>query len=200
MKEYKIAMFFKPNRESQKYAKHFNKDYTDYTVVSVPFNLNKYGNINTIKKRLAEYSAIAVHKFDCDIQEFFNENNIKFIVYEPIIKLNSLQYKSFGIKRPIIPKYNYSISTIIDDILLSSGKKITKTAYQYSSNKEKIIEIEISVSTPYSHFITKTKKECVENRIVAFTKRVKDTEKALDGYKKEVEILKEIEKALDKDQ
>lgn len=53
MKEYKIAMVFKPNRESQKYAKHFNKDYTDYTVVSVPFNLNKYGNINTIKKKIS---------------------------------------------------------------------------------------------------------------------------------------------------
>lgn len=200
MKEYKIAMVFKPNRESQKYAKHFNKDYTDYMVVSVPFNLNKYGNINTIKKRLAEYSAIAVHKFDCDIQEFFNENNIKFVVYEPLIKLNSLSYKSFEIKRAIVPKYNYSISTIIDDILLDSGEEVTKTAYEYDSSKKKIIKTQISIIEEYGSFTTKTKEECLKNNMKYYIEHFKNTEKILERYRKEIEILKEIEKTLDKDQ
>lgn len=102
--EKKIAILFMSNRFSQKLGKRVNIHYNNINYVTIPINMRKITNSNTIVKKLKEYDYIMVNETDVDIIENLTSLGINFSILRNeygkyFNKLYSNQYLIKEIKR-----------------------------------------------------------------------------------------------------
>lgn len=159
IKTNKIAIAFKPNRFSQKLAKRhiFNTGTKYYELV--PFNIKKYGNMNTLKKRANEFYGIIVWEYDEDIKELFDELEIKYKVFKPETKSEWKNYIRYNGK----PVFRIDMLYIIKEIKEKLRIKEMVTCYTYDEETNKVICKQIEKAyVDNQHFYFESKEACIE--------------------------------------
>lgn len=166
--ESKIAILFMSNRFSQKLGKRVNihHKYTNY--VTVPINMRKITNPNTIVRKLKEYDYVVLHSSDVDLIEKLTELKINFFAM----------------------KYEYSDNNYhrlkFDDLYLKTQIKkflgiVVKQKVYYINGENKVGEKEVTIDTSIDRdYYFDTPKEAVNNRITYLNSHI-------DNYKYWVE-------------
>ena len=174
--EKKIAILFMSNRFSQKIGKRINIHHNNINYKTVPINIRKITNPNTIIKKLKEYDYIMVHETDVDIIENLTSLGINFSILKN-------EYDKYFNKL-------YSNQYLIKEIKRLLGIVIKTKVYYIScwtDLKSKTDSLDKSLD---NNFYFLTPKEALENKIRKYEEDIKYYQKIIDTRKSYIEEIK----------
>lgn len=176
MMEKRIAILFMSNRFSQKLGKRVSTRYNNVNYKTVPINMRKITNPNTIIKKLKEYDYIMIHETDVDLIENLTSLGVNFSV------LKNEYDKCFN--------KLYSNNYLIKEIKRLLGVIIKTKVYYIScwtDLKSKTDSLDISLD---SNFYFLTPKEALEDKIRKYEEDIKYYQEIIDTRKSYIEEIK----------
>lgn len=164
-----IAILFMSNRFSQKIGKRVSIQYKNVEYTTIPINMRKITNPNTITKKLKEYDCVMLHSSDIDLIEKLKELKIKFLVMP-------LEYSD--------DKYQH---LRFDDLYIKTHIKkflgiIIKQKVYFVDEKQKVSEKEVTYDASSENNYCFTPKEAVDEEIKRLNIRINDHQYWIDYY------------------
>lgn len=177
--EKKIAILFMSNRFSQKIGKRVNIHYKNINYITIPINMRKITNPNTIVKNLKDYEYIMVYSSDVDLMEKLTELKINFFAMK--YECNDDKYHRLR----------------FDDLYLKEQIKkflgiIIKQKVYYIDSTNKLVETEkvIDASVKRDYYF-ETPQKAVRNKIEELNKYINNYKKWVEYYSNQLDKLKE---------
>lgn len=174
--EKKIAILFMSNRFSQKLGKRVSLSCNNVNYVTIPINMRKITNSNTIVKNLKDYEYIMVHETDVDIIENLTSLDINFSILRN-------EYDKYFNKL-------YSNQYLIKEIKRLLGIVIKTKVYYigcWTDLKSKTDSLDTSLD---SNFYFLTPKEALEDKIRKYEKDIQYYQEIIDTRKSYIEEIK----------